>query len=278
MTQATGMTMPAAEKENPAPTQTENTPSTGQSGISDETQARAVTLPPDQTALARKQQKFQSELAAFKAEKAKFEAEKANHVPKSDFQAKLQANAADALKELGTDYETLTRLLLEQANGADPLREMRAELDQLKASQEQNVNAQYEATLKQYKAEVQHLVSKDTKSFFLIDKEKAHDAVVQHIVDTWEADPDQVLTVEEAARDVEEFLREEAKKKKALLEELEGPPVDAQKEKTLPPPRAAAKTLSSQMETTPTRAPQNQFQHLSMKERIAEAVKRASRA
>lgn len=281
VTQSTGMDMPSISKGKEAAPAAPATPATGQKTIGEETPARAVTLSPEQTALARKQQKFQAELQAFKDEKAQFERMKAESAPKPDFQAKLQQNAAEALKELGTDYETLTRLLLEQSNGADPVKELRAEVDRLKASQDENVNKQYDATIKQYKAEATALVSKDPKKYFLIDKEQAHDAVVQHIVDTWEDDPDQVLTVEDAANEIEEYLREEAKKKKALLEELEGPPAEEKTqppEKTLPPPRAAAKTLTSQVEATPTRQPHNQFQHLSMKERIAEAVKRAQRA
>lgn len=276
VTQATGMTLPTPET---APA-TAPDPKTGQSAITeDTTSAQAVTLSPQLTALARKQQKLQSEIQAQREREAEWAKKEADYVPKSDFKTKLQQNAVEALKALGTDYEELTRLLLEQQSGADPVRSLQAEVQKLKATQEENVNKQYEATLKQYKAETTALVSRDAKKYFLIDKEGAHDAVVQHIVDTWEENPDQVLTVEEAANDIEEFLRDEAKKKKALLEELEGPAVEKTEEKKLPPPKAQAapvKTLTQSVETTPTRS-FNQFQHLSMKERIAQAVQRAQR-
>lgn len=250
----------------------------GQPNISKEdTTQPAVTLSPQLTALARKQQKLQSEIQALREKEAAFAAKEADYVPKSALKAKMQANAQEALKDLGYSYEEITELLLSQQNGADPVKALQAEINQLKQNQETQTNKQYEATLKQYKAEAESLIASDPKAYHFINKEKRADVVVQHIVDTWKEDESKVLTVEQAAREVETVLREEAKKAADLLRELEpASEVTQPKEKTLPPPKTAARTLTNQIESTPTRS-YNQFQHMSMKERIATAIARVSK-
>ena len=206
-----------------------------------------------------------------------------SYVAKADFKAKAQQNAAEALKDLGLSYDEITELLLNQQNGSDPVRALQTKVEQLEKSQEDNVNKQFEATIKQYQAEANKLIQSDPKKFFLIQKEEAHKAVVQHIVDTWEADPEQVLSVEEAANDIEEFLREEAKQKKAYLDELEGPkePTEEtapkQPAKKLPPPQTAARTLTQQVESGTPAKNYQQFQHMSMKERLQAAIQKAQR-
>ncbi len=179
------------------------------------------------------------------------------------------------------DYEQFNAAIIAQLNGADPVQELRSEVNNLKKTQEDNVNKQYDATLKQYRAEADSLVASDPKAFHFINKGKHQDVVVQHIVDTWKDNPDQVLTVAQAAKEVEEVLRENAKAYADALKELDPPaeaPVDPKK--TLPPPKPAAapRTLTQQSEASaPPVRTVGQFQHLSMKERIAQAVARAQR-
>lgn len=282
---ATGMEPPRVPPAQPAAAapaaQAPQAPSapvkTGQSDTVEETTpTAAVTLSPQLTALARKQQKLQQEIQAQREREAKWAQEQANYVPKSSIKEKLRTDAAGALKELDLDYEELTRLLLEQQQGADPVNALKADIEKMKADQQQAVSAQYEATLKQYKAEAEAVVAADPKAFFLINKGKHHDVVVQHIVDTWQENPEQVLTVEQAAKEIEEYFREQARQQKALLEELEGPPpapTPPVPEKKLPNP---TRTLTQQVETAPTRT-FGQFQHLSMKERIAQAIARSQK-
>lgn len=267
-----------------APAAAPAAPKTGQPSIVEETPASpAVTLSPQLTALARKQQKLQQEIQAQRDREAAWNAEKANYIPRTDFKTQAEQNATEALKShLGMSYEELTNLILAQQNGQDPVRELRSEFEQLKKTQEETTNKQYEATLKQYRAEADALIATDAKAFHMITKGKHQDAVVQHIVETWQENPEKVLTVAQAAKEVEEFLRAEAKAYADSLKELEPDPVPAEEpaapaKKTLPPPKAAApRTLTQQVETAPTRT-YGQFQHLSMKERIAQAVARAQR-
>jgi vacuolar-type H+-ATPase subunit I/STV1 len=272
-----GETKPQGE-----PQQVTQDPSkTGQPGTTEETTAQgAVTLSPQLTALARKQQRLQQEIQAQRDKESEWAKKEADYVPKSSIKAKAQQNAVEALADIGLTYEELTNLLLSQQQGDDPIqgtvKALQAEIQQIKSTQEQNVSKQYEATVAQYRGEIDSLIASDD-AFITIREEGRADAVLQHILDTFEEDPSKVLTVEQASKEIEEFLVEEAEKKlsltkvKAKLTPQETKPA----EKTLPPTKAAPpRTLTQQVETTPTRT-YNQFQHLSMKERIAHAVARA---
>ena len=268
--QSTGMSMPRP------PAQSAQS-SLGQSDIKEDTAPQAVTLSPQLTALARRQQKLQQEIEAFKAEKSQFEQQRPNYVSKADFKAKAQQNAVEALKDLGYEYDEISNLILSQQQGQDPVKALEAKIEELEHKQEESVSKQMENTLRQYKAETTSLITADPKAFHFINKGKHVDAVVQHIVETWEESPDKVLTVEQAAKEVEEFLRADAKEKADALRELDPPKEETPpKKQTLPPPRSGARTLTNQVETTPTRT-YGQFQHLSMKERIAQAVARSQK-
>lgn len=270
---------PSPRTEAPA---TQPAPQVGQSSVKEETQPQAVTLSPQLSALAREQQKLQQKIQAQRDREAEWEAKQADFVPKSSIKAKAQQNAQEALMEaMGMNYEELTQLLLSQSSGDDPVKNLASRFDQFEKSQEEKTNKQYEATLKQYRRETDSLVAEDPRAYHFITKQGLQDAVVEHIVETWEEDPDQVLTVAQAAKEVEEALRENAKAAADALRELDPPAeVPAKDSKqTLPPPRkeaAAPKTLTQQVETAPTRT-YGQFQHLSMKERIAQATARAQR-
>lgn len=247
---------------------------------------QAVTLSPQLTALARKQQKFEQE-------KREFEARKGDFVPKGDLLAQIKGGkASEALKTLGLSYEELTNALLAEQGGQDPITALTQQVAEIKKSQEDNVTKQFEATVAQYKREAAALISEDPKTFHLLSKGKADKQwgddcpVTQLILDTWEQNPDEVLTVQRAAKEVEEVLRAEAKAMVAALQEIEPPPAaevpaSVPAKKQLPPPQVAQrqppKTLTHQADAGPASRVPGQMQHLSMKDRIAEAVRRAQR-
>ena len=256
------------------PTEETGQPDNKQEGSS----SQAVTLSPQLTVLARKQQKLQAEIQALRSKEAAFAAKEADYVPKSVLKTKMQENAEAALKDLGFSYEEITDLLLQQQNAADPVNALKAEIKQIKATQEQNTNKQYDATLKQYRAETDSLISANPQTYLFISGLKRQDAVVEHIVQTWKEDESKVLTVEQAAKEVEEFLREEGKFQASLHKKLE-PAIEesvALKDKKLPPPKSAVRTLTNQVEVAPKRT-FNQFQHMSMQERIQTAIARAQK-
>ena len=248
----------------------------GQTAIKEETITQAVTLSPQLSALARKEQKFHQEQKAFREEKEQWEKEKADFIPKSDFKTKLQANAAEALKTLGLDYNELTDLLLNQSNTDDPVKKLQAEVESLKSAQTEQVSKQYEATVNQYRQEISKLVQRDPNLVTI--KEKAAEKVVlQHILDTFEKEGE-ILSVDEAAKDVEDYLVEDALKNTRLTKvKAKLPPQDlVESKKTLPPPQRSQKTLTNSVESAPQRT-LNQFQHLSPKERLMQAIARAQR-
>jgi hypothetical protein len=281
MNVSTGMNAPSIRDAKPPVAAAPSQAKPGQPGIVEETPAQAVTLSPQLTAIARKQQALQREIQAQREKEAAWESKKADYLPRSDLQAKFETDALGALKDLGMTYEQFNEKLLAQLNGADPVRELRSEVEQLKKSQEDSTNKQYEATLKQYRAEADALVAKDAKAFHLITKGKHQDAIVQHIVETWQENPDQILTVEQAAKEVEEVLRENARAAADALKELDPPAEETAApaaRKTLPPPQAAPqRTLTQRAEVAPAERTRGAFQHLSMNERIAQAIARSQR-
>ncbi len=168
---------------------------------------------------------------------------------------------------------------MEQQSKQDPaqaaLKSLEAKVDKLQNDQEQTVSKQYEATVKQYKKEIDDLIAKD-ENFVTIKEEGLSDAVLQHILDSFHEDG-VVLSVEEASKDIEDYLVEQAlrmanlTKVKAKL----APPVE--EKKTLPPPvKSGLRTLTNDVTSVPTRT-HNQSQHLSMSERIKQAIARAEK-
>lgn len=278
ITQATGMQIEKA----PTAVQTNSEAKTGQLDTSGGS-SQVVSLSPQLTALARKQRDLQKEIEAQRAKESQWEKERGAYVRKEDIKTRLQANAAEVLSELGTSYEELTNLLLAQESGdtsSQEIAELRKELERIKNSQKEAVDKQMEATINQYRREAKDLITKDPTKFALINKKNLSEAVVQHIVDTWEEDNNNVMSVEQSANEVEGFLREEAREYKEALDALNAPAADSAQnsQKTLPPPqRSAARTLTQSLEGgAPTRTT-NQFQHMSAKERLQAALQRAQR-
>lgn len=257
------------------------------------TKEPAVTLSPQLTALARKEQAFRKQEQAFKtkeqefkATQAAFEAKQAEYAGYAKLKEALTADDYSVLDELGVSYEKWTNYLLNKGDSTTPEKqEFKAIKDELKAiktqqeerdkKQKESVDKQYEATVNQYKKEIQSLVETDP-NFESVKELKAEEHVLQHILDTFNEDGD-VLTVEEAAKDIEDALVEEAlamSKLKKIQAKIQ--PDTKADTKTLPPPKPGIKTLTQQV------APQavktyGQFQHLSPKERIAQAIAKSQR-
>lgn len=274
---STGMNLPSLSENKEAAPQAE----TGQQNIVKEDKSdNAVTLSPQLTALARKQQKVQQDVQALRDKEAALAAKEADYIPRSSIKEKMEKDVTAALAELGYSYEEITTLLLNQQSSTDPtqqaLKKLEAEVVEMKTSQERAVSKQYEATVAQYRKEIEVLVAKD-ENYSSIKEERQEAAVLQHIIDTFNEDGE-VLSVEEAAKDIEDCLVEEAMrlsnltKVKAKLKPVAEEPA----KKTLPPPKSGLRTLTNEVSSAPTRT-FNQSQHLSMKERIAQAVAKAQK-
>lgn len=246
-----------------------------QSGSLEGQEEKTVSLSPQLTALARREHKFRQQEQAFKAEQKRLESEKAELSELKALKAKLEAKDYSALESNGMNYEDYTQYKLNQAESQKPevqeLNKLKEEINSLKTSQEEQISKQYDATISQYRNDIKKLVA-SSPDFETIRESGAEAHVLQHIIDTFEQD-DETLTVEEACKEVEEAILEDAMKAakyKKVQAKL------APEKKTLPPPQKGLRTLTQQI-VQPGKTQGRQSQFLSPKERLALALQKAQR-
>jgi len=175
-------------------------------------------------------QRAQQQEEAYKAREAQLQAREAelnakyknydtDYIPKS----KLQSDALRILAEAGVPYDQLTQQLIsETTTPRDPrteavISELKAQIQELKmateqqkqAAQEQQTQA-YKAAVKQIETDVRQLVSMDP-AFETIKATGATRDVVELIERTYKEDG-RLLTVEEACKEVEDYLFEQTYK------------------------------------------------------------------
>lgn len=135
--------------------------------------------------------------------------------------SKLKRDPLQALAEAGVTYEELTQQILNQGN-RDPrmdsqVEELRNEIKALRAANEETKQsmsakqtADYNAAVKQIEVDVKNLVKMDPY-FETIKQTNSVSDVVELITATYEKDG-VLLSVEEAAKEVEDYLVDEAMK------------------------------------------------------------------
>lgn len=135
--------------------------------------------------------------------------------------SKLKRDPLQALAEAGVTYEELTQQILNQGN-RDPrtdahIEELRNEIKALRAANEETQSsiskkqtADYNAAVKQIEVDVKNLVKMDPY-FETIKQTNSVSDVVELITATYEKDGI-LLSVEEAAKEVEDYLVDEAMK------------------------------------------------------------------
>ncbi len=271
ITQSTGMDLNQTLSGAPAEEIRQEKPS-------EETQPKEVTLSPQLTALARKEAKFRQQEQAFKAEQAKLEAERAEIATIKDIKAKLAAKDYSILDEMGVSYEEWTNYLINKGESAKPevqaIKKLEDEIKSIKTANEQQVSKQYEATVNQYKRDIKNTVDSNPE-FDSIKARAAEEHVLQHILDTFNEDGE-ILSVDQACKEVESAILEEAEEF-LKLSKIQAKSKQVEPVKTLPPPRTGLRTLTNQVTQATPSAPRNQFQHLSPKERIAQAIARSQK-
>lgn len=171
--------------------------------------------------------KAQQQNEAFKAREAQLTAREAELTTKntrfnpSDYvsKAQLKADPLSALNDAEVSYESLTQQILNQ-QPTDPrvlntISRLENKIKQLEESAEtgqktyaEHQQAQYQAAVKQIKQDAKHLVYTDPE-FETIKATGSVNDVVDLIIKTHEKDGI-VLSVEEAAKEVENYLVEEA--------------------------------------------------------------------
>lgn len=181
--------------------------------------------------LARKERalraKVQAQEQAYKAREAQIQAqEEALKLKEAQYQtgyvdkSKLQQDTLSVLQDLGIDYDQLTNLVLnapkpEERAQKQAYEKIQAEIKALKDAQEQAQQAvkdqqkqAYAQAVNQIRTEVKNLVASDP-DYSVIKSTNSVDDVVELIEKTFEKDGI-LLTVDEAAKEVEDFLTQEA--------------------------------------------------------------------
>lgn len=277
ITQSTGMDISKSFSGAPVE-QVEEAPKDRQLDTSAETNTpKEVTLSPQLTALARKEAKIRQQEQALKADREAIAAERLEIAELRELKTKLAAKDYSGIENL-VQYDEYTNYLLNKAEGNRPeteaIKKLEDEIKAIKTTQETTVTKQYEATIAQYERDIKNAVESNPE-YSSIKERNAEKHVLQHILDTFNEEGE-VLTVDQAAKEIEEFILEEAlaMQKLSKVQKQTAPKIE---EKRLPPPKSGLRTLTNQVVQGSSSTPKNQFQHLSMKERIVEAAKRSQR-
>lgn len=243
----------------------------------------AVTLPPQVSALARKEQAFQAKVQAFEAEKKAWAEKNPSQPPPPTIKEQIRKTPSKALQELGLTYDELTQALLSEQNGVDPNNEaiqtLANKLETIEAKQKEDQEKNTKTIIAQYETEIAKLVDNDPE-FETIKARGLHGHVLQHILDTFNEDGE-ILTVEQASKEIEDVAFEDALKVSGLKKvqaKLGLPdPNTAKQKQTLPPPGKQAPTQpQTPVVAAQTDAPNKQMQHLSPNERLQQAIAKAN--
>lgn len=258
--------------------QKNDAPNINDSGTGGETLDATTSRPlsPQLAALARKEQKFREEQKKFKAAELALDAERKEIAELKALKEKLAAGDYSEADKL-IDYEKLTQHKLGKDPRSEELDTLRSEIGALKADREKDINDRFESAVNQRRVAVKSLIASGDE-YSAVKELKAEDAVVQHILDTWENDGIE-LSPAEAAKEVDTALREKAQKWAKILGTKEEPArVEEQKAestKELPPLKPAMKTLTNNMGSTGDIKPLKKPLHLmNDQERYLEARRR----
>ena len=240
-------------------------------------EVESVTLSPKISALARKEAAQRQREQAFKQREQSFEARLAQAEKYEKLQAKIAAKDYSAAEELGLTYDEFTNYLLNKQQGEKPeeqrFRQVEEKLSNFEKAQAERVEQEYVANQSLWKQEIAKVIS-ENEAFLNIRELGAQEAVLAHINDSFEEDGTE-LTVEAAAKDIEDELEKRAERF-ASLTKIKN---KAQEQtKVLGPPKAGMTTLSNQMTTTPKTSQSKPFHLMSESEQLAEAIRRVNAA
>lgn len=241
------------------------------------TDSQSVSLSPEATAQARREQTFRRQQAELKAAQDALVKERAEIAELRDLKTKLQAKDFSGV-ESQVDYEAYTNYLIEKSAQVSP---EQAEIQKLKAEIEAVKKSQSDVQNTRIMASIQAVVDANP-ALSSIKELKAYGHVKQHIEDTREQDGVE-LSPEQAAAEVEEALLEAARQWTSLSKLRTAPqqPVP-QTPATQVAPRPSApvkeppRTITNQMNATgEVKAARPPLDSFPPRERLAEARRRA---
>ena len=186
-------------------------------------EATEKALSPQYAALARKEkalraqvQQFKQEQATFKQQMDQFQAQKAEIDRKLAMLDRLDKDPWSVLNEKGVTYDQITAQVLSQPSAQDQAiakleAQIKAQNDAIERQQkaaEQQQTEQYQQAVNQIRFEAKTLVANNPE-FEMVKATNSVNDVVELIEKTFKEDQ-VLLTVEEAAQMVEEYLTDEA--------------------------------------------------------------------
>lgn len=245
----------------------------------EEPKAEPEKLSPQFAALARKEkalrleaQRIKLEREGIKAEQEKFKSQ--DYVPRE----RLTKETLAVLAEAGLSHDQIAQLLLNsptQAPVKDPIiAQLQAEIAELKGKQtkvetdfKDNQTKAYDQAVNQIRSDAKSLIDSDP-AYETIKARNQIESVVKHIQRTFEEDG-LLLSIEEAAKEVEDTLREDTKRLTSLSYLRPELQPTAQKQPE-PQKLQSVRTLTHDMTSAPSK------QTLSAKDRYQRAVMRAN--
>lgn len=200
--------------------------------------------------LARQEKANRAQAKAIKDKEAAIAAREAEIQSIHGWKQNLTKDPLKVLQDAGISYDQLTQLMLNQPSAeAQALRTVEERLQGMEQKQKsveqlikENEQKQYDQALKQISSEVQNLSKLESDNYELINAYKAHEAVVELIKWTFENEG-YLPTIEDAMKEVEEHLMEEAlliAKSKKITSKLSPP---APEELPVPPTRSAGPSI-----------------------------------
>lgn len=170
--------------------------------------------------LSYREKKIRHEARRLQTERQEFEKQKAElQTPKVDESWRQRAieNPLAHLNDLGVTADKLTDMLLNRDLTKEEVVAVRSKLAQIEENQnkiikdmEQGKAQSYEQAIKQITTEVKLMV-KDSPDYEAIQNANAETAVVKLIEETWKTEG-YIMDISDAAKEVEEYLIEEALK------------------------------------------------------------------
>lgn len=182
-------------------------------GTEGQTSEAKEALSPQYAALARKESALRTKEKEFQAKELEFKAKEAQLSEAQSFKDRLKSNPLDVLNEIGITYDDLVQAAVNQPNPEiSAVQKKIKELEDKQAKQVEEMTtrekAQRESAINQLKFDAGALIESDP-AFETIKATDSVDEVVDKIVKTFD-ETGKLMTVEEAAKQVEEELFAEA--------------------------------------------------------------------
>ncbi len=237
----------------------------------------SVTLSSKVSAIARRDQ-AQRQKEKILVQREKDLADKLEKAEKYEqLTKKLEGKDYSAVDDLGLNYEEIVKHELNKEAAKNPeaerVKQLEDKLEALEKAREEDAVKEYQVNQTLWKEAITKAVA-ENEEFSTIKDLGAEDIVLQHINDSFEEDNVE-LTVEQAAKEIEEALFEKAEKF-ASVTKLKSQ--NAPGAKVLGAPKTPIKTITQNMTTTSLKPVSKPFHLMSESEQIAEAYRRVQAA